>query len=158
MPININKPLWTCPKCKQKFTTKNLWHSCTQFTADEFFAGKDPEIKKLYKKFVKFVKQCGPVYININKTRISIQGKMRFCGVSRVLKDGLLIAFLLNRKFENKRIIKYEYLPPGYHIHRMKIKNEKDLDKQLLGWIKESYKMGMREHLKSKSPPSRKQG
>ena len=148
MPINVNNPLWTCPKCKQKFVTKNLWHSCTQFTVDEFFKGKNSELKKLYYKLVKFVKKCGPIYININKTRISFQGKMRFCGVSRVLKDGLKIAFLLNRELNDPRIEKIEFIQPMYFIHYLKIKNEKDLDKELLSWIKKSYKMGMREHIK----------
>jgi len=147
MPININKPLWTCPKCRQKFVTKNLSHSCTQFTVDEFFKGKNPELKKLYYKYVKFVKRCGPIFININKTRISFQGKMRFCGVSSVLKDELKIAFLLTKELDNPRITKIEFIPPVYYIHYLKISSENDLDTELLSWIKESYKMGMREHL-----------
>jgi len=73
---------------------------------------------------------------------------MRFCGVSRVLKDGLKIAFLLNRELNDPRIEKIEFIQPMYFIHYLKIKNEKDLDKELLSWIKKSYKMGMREHIK----------
>ena len=147
MPVNINKPLWTCPKCKQKFVTKNLSHSCTQLTVDEFFKGKNPELKKLYYKYVKFVKQCGPIYININKTRISFQGKMRFCGVSSVLQNELKIVFLLTREIVNQRIIRIEFYPPVYYVHYLKINSENNLDKELLCWLKESYKIGMREHL-----------
>jgi hypothetical protein len=147
MPVNINKPLWICPKCKQKFVSKNLAHSCTQFTVDEFFRGNNPGLRSLYRKFVKFVRQCGPIYININKTRISFQAKIRFCGVSRVLTDSMLAGFLMDREIDNERITKIEFIPPVYYVHYVKLKAEKDLDKELLGWIKESYKMGMREHL-----------
>jgi len=147
MPIDTSKPLWTCPKCKQKFVTKNLSHSCTQFTVDEFFAGKNPDLIKLYRKFIKFIKKCGPVYININKTRISIQAKMRFCGISRVLKDGLQVPFLLSRQINHSRTVKHVFYPPVYYGHYVIIKSEKDLDNVLLNWLKESYKMGMREHL-----------
>lgn len=84
------RPLWTCPQCRQKFVTKHVWHSCSSFTLEEFFGNKCSTHKKLYGAYLKLVRACGPVKANVNKSRISFQARVRFAGISRVTKDGLV--------------------------------------------------------------------
>jgi hypothetical protein len=71
--------------------------------------------------------------------------------VSRVLRDSLLVAFLSDRRVDSQRISKIEFIQPVYYVHYIKLMNENDLDKELLTWIKASYKIGMREHIKVKN-------
>src|SRR6516162_7332036 len=36
------RSLWTCPRCRQRFVTRNAWHSCTSFKVDDFFGKRVP--------------------------------------------------------------------------------------------------------------------
>jgi len=138
-------PLWTCPRCGQKFVTGNLWHSCTSFTVAEFFKKKGPAHKKLYRAFLKLVQKCGPVKVNINKSRISFQGRVRFAGVPRVTKDGLIGGFWLKHRIESPRFIRIEHLPPNNYLYQFRITSEKALDAEVLAWLREAYKIGQQE-------------
>ena len=138
-------PLWTCPKCEQTFVTRNIWHSCTQFTVDEFFRKRDPGHKKLYRAFLKFVRKCGPVSVNINKTRISFQSRVRFAGVPRLTKEGLIGGFWLKRRIHSPRFTHVEFLPPNNYIYQFRINREEDLDAEVLSWLREAYKVGRQE-------------
>lgn len=139
--------LWKCPKCGQTFVTKNLWHSCFVKSVDEFFKGKDPKLRQLYEDYVAFVRKCGPITINVNKTRISFQGRVRFAGVPRIRKDGIVGGFWLKRKIESPRFIRVDLIPPNNYVYQFLIKDNKDLDSEALAWIKEAYKVGNQEYL-----------
>lgn len=147
----IQKPLWTCPKCRKKFVTRNLWHSCGNFTVDQFFQGKSPHAKKLFQKFVALAKKCGPIIVNPSKTRISFQARTRFAGVSKASDEGLICGFLLTRRLESPRFTSIEFFPPRYYGHRFQINRMQDLNQEVLGWLKEAYKVGRQEHLQKKS-------
>src|SRR5207249_794719 len=54
------KPLWTCPKCRHKFVTRNMWHSCGRFRVTDHFKGKDPITRKLFRAFKTLVRTFGP--------------------------------------------------------------------------------------------------
>jgi hypothetical protein len=145
MKIEPHTPLWKCPKCKQRFVTKNLWHSCTSFTVDEFFRKKEVRHKKLYRAFLKLVRKCGPVHVNINKTRISFQARVRFAGIPRVTKDGLIGGFWLKHRIESPRFTRVEFLPPNNYVYQFRITSEKDLDAEVLTWLRQAYKIGQQQ-------------
>lgn len=140
------RPLWTCPECGQSFVTRNLSHSCCRFTEDEFFAGREPQ-RALYRAFLAFVRRCGTVTVNINKTRISFQGRARFASVNRVTRDGLACHIWLKRRLESPRFNRIEHLPPGDHVHHFKLTQVSDLDEEMAGWIAEAYEVGMQRWL-----------
>lgn len=136
------RPLWTCPRCGQKFVIRNIWHSCTSFTVEEFFKKRVPAHKKLYRAFLKLVRKCGPVKVNVNKSRISFQARVRFAGIPRVTKDGLVGAFWLKHRIESPRFIRVEILPPTNYLYQFRITSERDLDAEVLSWLREAYKIG----------------
>jgi hypothetical protein len=145
MTIEPRKPLWTCPKCKQRFVTKSLWHSCTSLTVDEFFRGKNSSHKKLYRAFLRFVRQCGPVRVNLNKTRISFQSRVRFAGIPRVTRDGLIGGFWLKRRIQSPRFTHVEFIPPNNYVYQFRINSQQDLDGEALNWLREAYRVGQQE-------------
>ena len=118
------RPLWTCPRCRQKFVIRNIWHSCTSFTVEELFKKEPPAHKKLYRAFLKLVRKCGPVKVNVNKSRISFQARVRFAGIPRVTKDGLVGAFWLKHRIESPRFIRVEILPPNNYFYQFRITSE----------------------------------
>lgn len=136
------RPLWTCPDCGQTFVTRNMWHSCCQFTEQDFF-GERAAQRALYRAFLTFVERFGPVTVNINKTRISFQSRARFAGVSRVTKDGLVCGFWLKRRIESPRFTRIEKLPPTDYVYTFRLTDPAQLDEEAAAWIAEAYEVGM---------------
>lgn len=60
MPSKL-PPLWKCPKCGERFVTKNMWHSCGKFTLEELFARSEPHVYQLFNQFAEMMRKCGPV-------------------------------------------------------------------------------------------------
>jgi len=141
------KPLWRCPKCGHRFVTRNLWHSCARFQVRDHLKGKGPQVARLYRKFAALVRKCGPVTVSPNKTRIAFMARMRFAGCW-MGKDNLHVGFLLARRLRSRRIPRVEFIPPRYYAHRLPVRTLSELDRELLGWLRESYQMGQQKHLK----------
>jgi hypothetical protein len=108
---------------------------------DEFFSVRVRQ-RVLYEEFVKFVERVGKFTINVNKTRISFQGRVRFAGVSRVTEEGIVVGFWLKRKIDSPRFSHIEFIPPNNWVYQLKITNKKDLDNEVLEWVKEAFKVG----------------
>lgn len=140
-----NKPLWTCPKCGQKFVSKNMAHSCVVQSLDDFFQGKDPKLRILYEEYLKLVERiCGKVIVNVNKTRISLQTRTRFAAINSIGESGIKAHLVTTHKLESPRFSKIEKIGNCY-VHNFLLQNTKDLDKEVESWIKEANKYGQQE-------------
>jgi hypothetical protein len=136
------RPLWTCPDCGQSFITRNMSHSCCRLSEEEFFGAREVQ-RALYRAFLAFAERFGPVTVNINKTRISFQGRARFACVDRVTKDGLVCHVWLKRRLESQRFIRVEALPPNDFVHYFKLTDAAQLDEDAAQWVAEAYEVGM---------------
>ena len=74
------KPLWTCPTCGHRFVTRNMWHSCSNYSLEGHFERKEPSVRQVFDKLLGLAEQCGPVTVIPQKTRIAIQARVRFAG------------------------------------------------------------------------------
>ena len=75
-------------------------------------------------------------------------GRVRFAGVHALSDRGMTIAFGLPHPLPHPRIRKIEDYGGGWNGHWMRITEPKELDDELLGWLRESYhQMGMQERL-----------
>jgi Domain of unknown function (DUF5655) len=79
-PPETRKALWTCPKCRHRFVTRNMWHSCSNYSLEGHFEGKEPAVREIFNKLLELIEQCGPVTVIPQKTRIAIQARVRFAG------------------------------------------------------------------------------
>ena len=141
------RPLWRCPKCGHRFVTRNLWHACARYQVRDHLRGRSPQVARLYRRYAALVRKCGPVMVSPNKTRIAFMARMRFAGC-RVGKDTLHIGFLLSRRVQSARISRVEFIPPHYYVHHLPVRTLGELNSELLGWLRESYRMGLQKHLK----------
>jgi hypothetical protein len=122
-----------------------MWHSCRSFTVAEFFRKKPPAHKKLYRAFLKLARKCGPVKVNVNKSQISFQARVRFAGIPRVTQDGLVGGFWLKHRIQSPRFTRVEYLPPNNYLYQFRITSENDLDAEALAWLRAAYQVGQQE-------------
>jgi len=144
------KALWTCPKCGAKFVSKNLWHSCGEATLEEWKAGMGPRALELYDRFEALIAACGEYHIAPAKTRIAFMGRVRFANITSLSERGMTCTFALPAPLSGPRFAKVEEVVPDWWVQRLRITDAEQLDAEVQGWIRESYRlMGMQERLGS---------
>ena len=76
--------------------------------------------------------------------------RVRFAGVISVSEHGMTISIGLSRRLNNPRIGRIDHPDPNWYVHYLRVTSPKELDDELLGWLRESYKMmGKQQHLES---------
>lgn len=73
--------------------------------------------------------------------------RVRFAGVVRVRKDGLLWGFWLKRRIDSPRFSKVEHLGRTDWIYQFVLRDEDELDDEVRDWIREAYDVGRQTHL-----------
>jgi SAM-dependent methyltransferase len=145
--------LWTCPKCGARLVGRNMWHSCGQATVEEWKAQMGPAARRRYDRFEAMVAACGPYHVAPAKTRIAFLARVRFAGLSAISDRGMTCAFALPAPLRSTRFTKVEEIVPGWWGHRLRITDDRQLDAQLQGWLRRSYRlMGLQERLKAPHP------
>jgi hypothetical protein len=124
-----------------------MWHACGSFTVDTFLEGKGARARELFEGFVALLCKCGPVTAAPAKTQVAFMVRVRFAGVSSVSDRGMTIAFALRRPLKSPRILRMVKYNPKWYGHFMRIKLPEELDNELLGWLRESYKVGEQKPL-----------
>ena len=108
-----------------------------------------PRARLLYARFESLISTCGEYHISPAKTRIAFMGRVRFAGVTSISERGMTCAFALPRPLKSPRFAKVEEVAPGWWVHRLRITEVSQLDRELHEWLKRSYRlMGMQERLR----------
>ncbi len=144
--------LWTCPRCGHGFVTRNLWHSCGTFRLADHFTGRDPAVRRLFDRFRRLVRRCGPVTVYAQQTRIVFQVAIRFAGCTP-RHDGLDVRFLLTHRRPGPRVRRIEFIPPRYHVHHVCVTSADAFDGDLTALVREAYAVGCRAHLRFRGGP-----
>jgi hypothetical protein len=125
-----------------------MWHACGDYSVERFLDGKGDRARELFDGFERLVAACGPYEVAPAKTRVAFMARVRFAGVYAISDRGMTIAFALPEPTRHRRIRKVEHVAPGWYGHWMRITLPEQLDDELLGWLRESYRqMGMQERL-----------
>src|SRR5215831_13930185 len=106
------RPLWTCLNCRRRFVTRNMPHSCGDFSVKAFLDGKSRTAVSLYRHFARAVRDCGPIQLAPAKTRIGFQVRMIFAAVNKLTDDGLEAHIVLTRRLKSPRFKRIEELTP----------------------------------------------
>jgi hypothetical protein len=132
--------LWQCPKCKREFQKKNQSHSCKSFPIENHFKGKDyaQELFEYLKSQIE--KTSGPLKIESLPCCIHFVSNYTF-GACWALKDRIRIDFRLDYKIDDPRIQRFIQMSANRYLYYFDLKDKKDVDGKLLGWIKEAYEL-----------------
>lgn len=136
------KPLWTCPKCGHSFVTPNIWHSCTNVDLASHFEGKSPLLYQTFERFVDLAKDCGPVTVYAQKTRIVIQARVRFAGAV-VRNHWFEAALWLKRRAEHPRLTRIEDFGRAGFGHHFRLARPDDVDDALAALMREAFQIGV---------------
>jgi hypothetical protein len=110
-----------------------------------------PNARAFYNRFEQMIAACGEYHVAPAKTRIAFLGQVRFAGITRLNETEMLCAFALPKPLRSSRFAKVEQIVPGWWVHHLRITDVGQLDDEVQGWIRESYRlMGMRERLRNR--------
>jgi hypothetical protein len=137
--------LWRCPACGQEFVTPNAPHSCRVQSLEAFFAGSG--LRGVFDAYVAAMREHGPVTVNATKSRVSCQVRMRFAGIDGPRREYLVANFLLTRPIWSERLVRVDYIPPYYYVHRLRLFTASDVDEELGAWLAEAYRVGAQAHV-----------
>ena len=132
------KDLWICPKCGARLVSKNLSHSCGQFTLEALFAKSEPFVLEVAREYVKLLHSLGDVQVLPQRTRLVCVARVRFAGLLPK-KDGFISSFALHRWLDSPRIVGREDYGPRWQLHRVRVSSSEDLDEELRSWLQESH-------------------
>ena len=133
--------MWTCPRCGHRFVTANLWHSCGVHALSEHFDGKEPHVATAFEAIVDTAKECGPLEVYAQKSRIVLQNRVRFASVM-TRKKHLILGLWLTHRVEHPRFTRYEPVGPAVHYPYFAIRDAGDVDEPLRTLIAEAYVHG----------------
>jgi hypothetical protein len=139
--------MWKCDGCGRRFANRNQSHSCGRYTLRGHLRGRTPQAVAIFRAFVKMAKRCGPVIILPEKTRIAFQMRMSFAALS-FRRDGLNGHVVLARRLENPRFTSIQTISPRNHVHCFRLRSLDELDRELMSWLREAYRVGKQLHLK----------
>lgn len=130
--------VWTCPRCGARLVSRNLWHSCGQFTLADLFAGSTPQTLELARAYVALLHSLGDVQVLPQKTRLVAVARVRFAGLHPRV-HGFIAGFALHRWLDSARVSRTVDYGPRWRMHEVRIHGIPELDDELRGWLQESY-------------------
>ena len=130
--------VWSCPNCGARLVSRNLWHSCGQFTLETLFAGAAPGVLELAREYVAMLHSLGDVQVLAQKTRLVCVARVRFAGLSP-RKRGFQATFALHRWLDSPQIVKQVDYGPRWRGHYVAVQARTDLDDELRGWLQEAH-------------------
>ena len=133
-----SRALWTCPRCRHRFVTKNLWHSCVRVPLGAHFRGRAASLYPTFQVWAALARTCGPVTIYAQKTRIVFQARVRFAAT--VVRARHLDAHLwLKRRVQHPLLGRTESFGSlGYAVH-FHLTSPGDIDEPLAALMREAY-------------------
>jgi predicted transport protein len=89
--------MWSCPKCKRRFTRKNQRHVCGTGNRLEVLRGRPDSLVALYSSLESFAKTLGPLEIVARDRYVLFRSDRIFADLV-VMTDALRVAVHLSRR------------------------------------------------------------
>lgn len=130
--------MWICSKCERVFQKASQPHTCKKVSLKDHFLNKQ-KAKMLFNILLRKINE------NIGETKtisipccIHLFGKYDFLAILPK-KDRIEIRFVLNRKLDSRRLKIAVPTSLKHFKNCFDIKEEKEIDEEMLSWIREAY-------------------
>jgi hypothetical protein len=130
---------WRCPRCGRRFRQRTREHSCSITSLAAHLARASTEVKDTFDALENALAAIGPHAVVPVKTMILLRATANFAGVV-VRRDCLHLEFALGRPVDHSRIDKRQQFGPRKHTHHVRLTSPADVDEQIVGWLRESYR------------------
>jgi len=134
--------------------TRNIWHSCGHYRLADHFKGKASVLRETFDRYVEAARRYGPVTVYAQKTRIVMQGRVRFAGAV-VRKDWVDASMWLKRIVTHPRLVRTESFGRLGYGHHFRLCNPNEIDCALVEFLGEAYSIGQQDPLKTTASKKR---
>lgn len=111
-----------------------------EYSVDDHFRGKEPIVRTLYTQLLTALEQFGPIRQEPKKTSIHLAHTVGFAGV-QTRKNYLLLNIRSDHPIESPRIVKAEQVSKSRFHQEVKLGTSRDIDDELLSWLKSAYQL-----------------
>ncbi len=112
----------------------------TGFNVENHFENKSPIVREIYDGLIKKLKSFGEFQEEPHKTSIHLLNQTAFAGVA-TRKDYLLLTIKTDYLIESSRVTKTEQVSRNRFHLLIKLETPKEIDAELLKWLKDAYKL-----------------
>lgn len=135
--------MWTCPKCGRIFRRAKQPHSCHTVPLSHHFQNKE-KAKKLFAYLVSQIdSKIGKCKVISIPCCVHLFGNYDFLA-ALPKKERLEIRFALDRRLNTPRLKQSVPMSSKVFKNCLDIARKEEIDKELLGWLKESFHLGKR--------------
>ena len=110
------------------------------FTVDAHFAGKPPQVRKVYERLLELLKKIGPVSEDPKKTSIHLVRESALAGVE-VRGEYLLLNFKTDYPVQSPRVERAERLSANRYHTKVKLSAIAEVDGEVKRWLKDAYSL-----------------
>ena len=111
-----------------------------EFSVKSHFQNKDKVVREIYERLLRKVEQWGTVYEDPKKTSIHLVNRTAFAGVA-TRTAALNCTIKGDHVLSSSRVTRSEQVAARRFHHEVKLTSPADVDSELIGWIKEAYKL-----------------
>ena len=131
--------MWTCPECGRPFGKRRAHVCAPGLTADAYFDGKPPELRRIYAAVAKHVRKLEGAFIEPVSVGILFKRERTFAEL-RPRRKGFALSFVLRRPLRDERVTRT--ITMGEQLcHFVVLLEAKDVDDQVRGWLTEAFAM-----------------
>jgi molybdate-binding protein len=109
-------------------------------TIEQHFAGKEPQVRKIYDALLRASRVLGPFEEDPKKTSIHLARKSAFAGVA-TRKDNIILTIKAASDIKDPRVINRQQASANRWHLDIRLREAKDVDAQLERWLKEAYEL-----------------
>lgn len=136
----VSRLLWKCPRCGRRFRNPQQYHSHAGRTPADLLKAKPANVKRLYRLLLGKLRKLGRVRVDAVASGINFGGRAHFA-MAAPRRDHLRVGFVLPRKLKNARVLRSEWAGGKNYAHAVAVRTPRDLDGQLMAWLREAYKL-----------------
>lgn len=132
--------MWTCPDCERRFGKANQSHECAPALSIEEYFESGPEFERPIFETIRDHLQSVDPDIWFEPVSVGIFFKRRSTFLSlRTMTKWIAVSFNLDRKLTSTRLSRKVQAHSGRYFHVVNIKDQSQIDDQLLEWLTEAY-------------------
>ena len=134
--------MWTCPKCERRFKTTNQSHSCVPQDLGRLFLDRPDELVLAFDTLMREVLVWEPNSLGATQNAIVFTNRKAWL-IVRPMRKELDVKIYQDEELDHGRIKKiHEYR--GVYGHHFRIREEEEVDRELLELLRLGFDYAMR--------------
>ena len=122
-------------------------HSTSERCGHRRHENRVTAIRMLFEAVRRAIRECGPVTVLPEKTRIAFQVRMSFAQLTP-RRHWIVGHLVFARRVPHSRFRRIDTISRRNHVHHFRLTLPEEIDSEFRSWLREAYSVGAQEHLR----------